>query len=388
MTTDELSRIAANGTRGWLSTDHVSWAVKHLNSVQSDTIFICPNAVINIEREMLRHIKRLGSHRPKRFVFVINVGNNPDGSVYTSTWGKSGNHWVNCIVELDPQIVLYCDSLASYAPLDIVDTVNTYIRNMPNYVPFNQSHLELAHIPSTSPHKCVEKCRNYPLQSCSDICGVISLIIAGSAALDENLFHFLCGDMTRTKIYLQSPSIHRYFLRRVLMMWFAKGSIDIDIVSPKALPQTSPPLSKNSSYSGSSIPPQTSTSTHNTSSQQPAFTSSKQQPPNSPSVSPQPSKSKDNKQQKQLKATFICSECNVEFLKLFNLKRHFKRKHPLKTFEYSNTGKEKSKCVCNECSFICYRISDLREHLKRSHGFEFQTDRLDFKTIAGMYLHI
>lgn len=79
-------------------------------------------------------------------------------------------------------------------------------------------------------HMCDWRCRNYPLQTCSDVCGVIVLIIAALAALDRPLFQFLIGPSEKSQVYLQRPSQHAYFLRRIIMCWFAESRIEINYV--------------------------------------------------------------------------------------------------------------------------------------------------------------
>ena len=79
-------------------------------------------------------------------------------------------------------------------------------------------------------HMCDWRCRNYPLQTCSDVCGVIVLIIAALAALDRPLFQFLIGPSEKSQVYPQRPSQHAYFLRRIIMCWFAESRIEINYV--------------------------------------------------------------------------------------------------------------------------------------------------------------
>lgn len=88
---------------------------------------------------------------------------------------------------------------------------------------FDDTHLFVAHHPTATSrlgHMCDWRCRNYPLQTCSDICGVIVVINAALAALDQSLFQFLIGPYEKGQVYLQYPSQHGYYLTRILMYWF------------------------------------------------------------------------------------------------------------------------------------------------------------------------
>ena len=81
-------------------------------------------------------------------------------------------------------------------------------------------------------HECDWRCRNYSLQSCSDICGVITLVNAAVVTLYTPLFQWLTGPLIRESIFLQRPTQYWLYLRRVLMSWFAEDRIEIDYVLP------------------------------------------------------------------------------------------------------------------------------------------------------------
>ena len=93
------------------------------------------------------------------------------------------------IVELRPyKRIMYCDTLAFDPPSSLVDVVNKYTSHIPRIRDFTESHLSVAHSPlatSGRGHLCDRRCRNYPLQTYSDICGVIVLISATLASFPD-----------------------------------------------------------------------------------------------------------------------------------------------------------------------------------------------------------
>ena len=157
-----------------------------------------------------------------------------NGQTFIGTMNKLGNHWVLVVVEIRPfKRILYCDTLAWKPPSDIIDVVNSYISHIPRIEKYDDTHLFLAHhsmATSRFGHMCDWRCRNYPLQTCSDVCGVIVLIIAALAVLDQPLFQFLIGPSEKSQVYLQRPNQHAYFLRRIMMCWFAESRIEINYV--------------------------------------------------------------------------------------------------------------------------------------------------------------
>ena len=203
--------------------------------MQNDTMLLCPNVVVNIHNEMTRKAKLFNLGTLKRLVFVLNVGQR-DGKTFIGGPQNGGDHWVLVDVELRPFMkIIYCDTLAWQPPPDIIDVVNDFVRYIPQVGMYKKSHLVLAHSPGATNwqgHECDWRCRNYSLQSCSDICGVITLVNAAVVTLYTPLFQWLTGPLIRESIFLQRPTQYWLYLRRVLMSWFAEDRIEIDYVLP------------------------------------------------------------------------------------------------------------------------------------------------------------
>jgi len=234
MTPDELARLSALRVDGWLSTDHVSWVVYYLNNLKRDVICICPNTVVDPAREMQRHGRKSNLDKLNSILFVINVGKQSDDTTFVGSWQKAGSHWIVVNADFRSKKVLYCDSSAWSAPPNIIELVNSYIQHIPTAAKFIQRDLQLAHVSSpyqikqgNSPHVCSTQCRNYPVQTCSDVCGVISLIVASLSVLDRPVFEFMIGARA------QVPSEYNCYLRRVLMTWFVEEKVITELVSPR-----------------------------------------------------------------------------------------------------------------------------------------------------------
>jgi hypothetical protein len=69
----------------------------------------------NIKRFAAR---RLQPDHPRtyQYVFILNVGKSPDGSVYLDDDENQGDHWSVCYVDKDKRTVSYADSLAYDVP--------------------------------------------------------------------------------------------------------------------------------------------------------------------------------------------------------------------------------------------------------------------------------
>ena len=90
---------------------------------------------------------------------------------------------------------------------------------------------------------------------------------------------------------------------------------------------------------------------------------------------------------KQSKHTFRCPTCELTCLKLFNLKRHMRRKHSTNEKTSNTTDLEgnlnQGRCICQQCLFKCNRISDLRQHLSKLHNVIFRRETVKFESFAG-----
>ena len=61
-------------------------------------------------------------------------------------------------------------------------------------------------------------CKNYPWQTCSNVCGVVALVCAVLFALDKSLFKFfLCGPKY-IPLFLHNPTLYERYLRRVTFL--------------------------------------------------------------------------------------------------------------------------------------------------------------------------
>ncbi|XP_014679733.1 PREDICTED: uncharacterized protein LOC106819642 [Priapulus caudatus] len=255
MTSDELSRLAASGSRGWLSTDHITWVLDKLNKSQNDVLLFCPNAVVDVQSTMARMSKSFNLGTLKRMVFVLNVGNRQGATTFIGGLGNNppGNHWVLVVIELRPyKRIYYCDSLAWEFPAELLAAVNRFVTYIPQVGEFEQRHVSMAHCPqatTTNGHRCDGRCLNYSLQTCSSMCGVIALANAATAALNDDLLKWLTGPPSKNSLYLQHPSQHVYYLRRVLMAWFAEGKIELDYMLPPVGSMTSNQQSSDHNFS-------------------------------------------------------------------------------------------------------------------------------------------
>lgn len=139
-------------------------------------------------------LQRCNTQKLEKLIFVSNVGKESDGSVYFSLSQRWGYHWVLIIVELTNRpTILYCDSLTWRSPNDLLSVISLYTAPF-SLLSLDECNLCILHDPlSIDRHFCNVKCRSNPLQTCSNVCGVVALICAVVDALDSSLYAIITG---------------------------------------------------------------------------------------------------------------------------------------------------------------------------------------------------
>ena len=246
MAAGELSKLCC--TR-WLSCDHMDWMIQELNKVQGETKCVYMNFVLHIDCFIARRITPL-QQKPSKYLFVLNVGKNRDGSVYLGSDAQPGNHWTMCHVDMHKKVITYGDSLAWSSPKHLLDKIEQYVRGTHNiYEQILSYSFVYAHEPSSvgpNGHLCGSLCVSlYPLQRCASVCGVVALVMAAIACLAPGFFEELTerklsGPRRIHPTFLKDPTKYSKYLRLVLMCWFAEKRIDVSNVLPaKSVPTPS-----------------------------------------------------------------------------------------------------------------------------------------------------
>ena len=122
-----------------------------------------------------------------------------------------------CLIQLRSSLL----SLTSDFSIDLTEVHDSH--NTP-YDPYGQKK-----------HLCVSTCaKYYPLQTCSNVCGVCVLICGVLAAYDYPSFTYsvACDSLYDSKLaYLREITSYTDFLRLILIKWFMLGKVDFKDIS-------------------------------------------------------------------------------------------------------------------------------------------------------------
>ncbi|XP_065648316.1 uncharacterized protein LOC136077923 [Hydra vulgaris] len=330
----------------WLSSDHMMQISSILNSIQSHSKVIYFNFIGNIEH----YVSRLTSV-PSKLIFIINVGGNNE-KTFSGTDFNPGSHWAFAVYNNIECSFYYGDSLGWSVPDDFLCKVKLLIRKL--YHLNKEVSITYCHDPKTHRYgvkKCSSLCRgNYPMQTCGNICGVITIIICAISCLNYDYFvHIISNDKRENSnyIFLQEPTKYSKYLRLVLMSWFISKEINLDFAAP-ALGEVS------SSY------------------EVPSYEDFKYTNVSESSLNKNNMVNIESNDFSSLK----CAFCNITFTKKKNMQRHIKNKH--KSINEAQAYIQSGNSFCLECGFQCRQINGLRKHLFMVHFYTFQKEKLSF----------
>ena len=236
MSPNELAALCVNR---WVSTDHMCWLVRALNNLQSDTKFVYLNNELHKNPKM-PYAKNI----PSNFSFAINVGKDQRGNTYFGTFGRPGNHWSMCYLNISEKKAIYCDSLGWPAPADILSKLDNYVKTVNSDVCVKEYTLVFVHDPKsknsiTGAHKCNKTCaQNYPLQTCGNICGIVVLVVSAIACFNKQYFKDLTTNYPQNNrgirpSFLRNPSRFSKYLRLAVGCWISANEVNTAYVVPQ-----------------------------------------------------------------------------------------------------------------------------------------------------------
>ncbi|GFO35737.1 Zinc finger protein [Plakobranchus ocellatus] len=230
MTPKELASVSSEGRRGWLVTSHFYWLSRCINHQQNHTKFYVFDPTIR-KASIDKLLPIRTASQIKQIVFVLSVGRQDDGIVFLGTDKVPGDHWSMAVVDIHTGVLTYCDTLGWPLPIKFLPSVVRYTSCL-GLTSAAEVTVRMAHQINHEQHICTEGCTNYPLQTCSDVCGIITMVCVAIAALDKKLFELLLKPQ-QANLYLTDPTQFSTYLRHVVLYWLAMKHIDMSRISLK-----------------------------------------------------------------------------------------------------------------------------------------------------------
>ncbi|KAL8601356.1 hypothetical protein ACOMHN_054649 [Nucella lapillus] len=221
---------------------HMTWFRGRLNLGQTTSLCLVPGIDGPEYIQKLKGGNRLT--QVEKLLFLMDVGKGSEGGrVGKGSEGghvgkgdvKPDAHWVLVCVDLTNRpTVLYCDSLGLCAPSNLLETLTPFTGEFGIHRLHN-AQVAYMHTPTKSRsllHQCSSSCRNFPQQGSVTVSGVVGVVCAAVAALDPSLFGQLTGPRCdQVSLFLKDPARYQAYLRRVLIYWLMRRSVDKSYLS-------------------------------------------------------------------------------------------------------------------------------------------------------------
>ena len=214
----------------WLTDDVIDIVFDIINKKHDDTIcFVCkPTRIMYSSvglNEKLQSVRNNGNAINKLIV-ALNVGCDKSGQCFVSDEKRRGAHWALLVVDLRNVKTYYGDSLSWSLPSNLDNTVVSNLKRMEEDLGINilSAFENIININNLECHASNTDLGSfkwfYPLQSCSNACGVI--VVCMAAVLSDHWTLWLSCDSKHLveKVHvpplLSNPSMNCKQLRLTL----------------------------------------------------------------------------------------------------------------------------------------------------------------------------
>ena len=171
-----------------------------------------------------------------RIIVALNVGFDENGT-YVFDEKKQGIHWTLLAVDLKNNIAYYGDSLGWPLPNNFTSTVGSNFKRMEEDLGINiMNSLKHLVIINNLTNDTVNghSCFFYPIQSCSNVCGII--VVCMAAALCDQWNSWLTRNNQMDISLLSSPTINSTQLRLIVLSWIVNNQINVHDLVHKMVP--------------------------------------------------------------------------------------------------------------------------------------------------------
>ena len=126
-------------------------------------------------------------------------------------------------MSIDKKLITYADSLAWKYPEDLQSIISDFYEAICGNTMIGFS-LRSCHNHDSSNGKCNPSCASfYPLQTCADIYGLVTVVCASiEASLNQSFFEHITSpnqEYNGPQIFLKTPSRYNKYLRLAVALW-------------------------------------------------------------------------------------------------------------------------------------------------------------------------
>ena len=218
---------------GWLELQTINAFVPIINASSQTRKVFCLNSILAMNETALESKVKDGLHDLEQIAFLVNVGKDR-GRTFVSNQHMSGSHWTLLTLDILKGSFQYCDSLCWEVPRNLAIQMKRIVAIINKVLVTDiavPSMIPCAHHTQgrSGTHACKQDCSvNYPIQNCSYICGVISVIMATVYVnAPKHWEEVITSTTSIPSCWLKNPTQHSSYLRKVLISWLMKQCTDI-----------------------------------------------------------------------------------------------------------------------------------------------------------------
>ena len=168
--------------------------------------------------------------KTRRILIALHVGRQEDGTTFISNGSLQGNHWSLLAIDVENKSAYYGDSLGWSVPYNLISALEENLHMLECKLGIDIHSCLQDIITINGKHKCLEQCTHfYPLQSCSNICGIIVMCMI--AIMTESWEDWCKWNHLAEPEFLLNPSLHGNYLRINALSWVVEEKIDIDTLN-------------------------------------------------------------------------------------------------------------------------------------------------------------
>ena len=159
--------------------------------------------------------------------------------MFFTTPTKEGCHWSILHIEFRGNKWTYCDTLGWETPVNLKSKVDSVLRifiEELNVLVKSMHSVKKEHsfnMNTYNEHECNKYCLpNIPLQTCQNVCGVISVIMTSLCVVSPHVWSCLissdCTLLPEELHWLKHPTTYSDYLRTVLISWLINNEVNLE----------------------------------------------------------------------------------------------------------------------------------------------------------------
>ena len=237
--THELADLACER---WINDSIINYFVD-LIQINSEHCYIVNFACVsNLESEVHQIKLHFSNYICNgQILFISHIGIQPDcDETFMSQEHLHTSHYAFASFLFCDSKVRYADTMGLKIPSEFIEKVNFILSYFDVEPTYHYCHDPRGTVIEDEPrfisHMCTQYCSKiYPLQTCTNVCGVALLIGMCIASASKTDFVEMCkpgGSLCFSKFaYLRNISHYSHFLRLVLMQYLVKFCPDLQVIS-------------------------------------------------------------------------------------------------------------------------------------------------------------